>query len=1466
MDELAWQQRPESDRDLPSNGTGGPSSMASPPNGSPSHVVTANTAAPNASPPIRQRIRGLEAANVRLKAERDYLQCQLDHLRRRVLLLDQGEGRAESTRCHAPLSDPEEDETEETIDAEDERDSSLSDSLDGCVIGGSRRRLKSDPIPSASGTDDRTPRPGTHSSHSSLDFDRSDEAAALFLSGVDTAYLEVEDNHETKYAPIGATRGSAGPSTRSPEDLSAALATSDMVLPPCAIPPKVTIHRKLLRRPAALSRLSYPTSSTSNSSDPTPCATGHLRHPWHRLPGQQLPPSPPQEVLSSPTKQNSFHASRGTQTPPPPATTDLLNHVEETLLTNESRVTRKKRTRHAEAVLGQRMRTIPANQALREMTASRNAGGAPYTAPNTPEMVARRGGFLERHSSSEQRGLQILAAYRTGRKIEANTESCDFLAPLNNVQEVYAFVKGRVHLVQSSQPLERHHDVWDSDTNNATTPTSAAVNGAIAAAAASDAAVALTESPDSCDECCSCLAAKNRLLHNGADETENVRDSSMTNTAAAPMSESVTSMGYYSPPDDVSLCSGMSRSVEGGLSVNSPTSAGPSATCVASLVAPERRVLRNGPLSKLSAKFKMWHKHWCILTNKGLFFYTVRPKQNERPSQCISLSEIIRIGRAVSSSGTSASASAAVSVPSSGCHGDSSFEVRTRQRSFVLSAESIGDAELWLRKFRQALRRHRAQEVMRRNASKLLHRGWLKRVKCATARRLWCVLAGNYLLYFRGQHDLCPTGYRDLSCSLVQPVSLAGLSQADNSDSSDTNEPRAQQHRRTISLWHRQPCGPRQASAVRRQKDPVYLMAPSDHDCDRWLHYLSVVCRRSDVGVASTRLVAPEEVLSPWAVGRFHFSPAALAGSSNDQPLSLSTAQEHRELAAGLAAGLDQLAGGLSSGEERARLMKRLALTAFEHPGLKDELFLLLLKQTQEAPVPAKNAKRSRRHWIGRQHLRHGTDATKRSPSRSSSSSGGGSGASGSHSGTSAVHSKASAPEESLAVMWRCLALFIPLFLPSPVVLAFLKQHLSGLKQRRLSLPAAVAASPLQPSAAAAAAAAPHSPPLPGPVRTEVQKYAAFCLDSICRVEQNGGRARPPSSLEILSVHMHPPYSHSKPFSLPIHLPFGSYRVVGFDGSSTIEEVLEYMAQLLAKRSVTELSPFVNVGLFCRTPEAEMVYLDERWKLGDVISRCEEQMWSRPGSSSSPSTPVKQPDAFSAQIFFLVRSNASALLRPPPVTNLPEDSLLPLLKASMWQIHADIKAGWYCISGRDLLRLNAHLCQCEYGNYRDLKNKDATLTKIVLRHFPSPLIDEEERVMHLKLLLLEEWSILSKRAAADACRAFLTQVEVLCSKAVSPRIAACRCQDTGQSVYLLVTATQFVVVSAENHTVLQSTSLKDFVSFGGHGAHTLFVVHVEEQGLAKRYFRFAGTAAVLEMVKTLRDVLSRPEPGTRSLS
>lgn len=133
-----------------------------------------------------------------------------------------------------------------------------------------------------------------------------------------------------------------------------------------------------------------------------------------------------------------------------------------------------------------------------------------------------------------------------------------------------------------------------------------------------------------------------------------------------------------------------------------------------------------------------------------------------------------------------------------------------------------------------------------------------------------------------------------------------------------------------------------------------------------------------------------------------------------------------------------------------------------------------------------------------------------------------------------AIDSKSNPPSFSFIQGWQLLSLAVSLFVPkNSRLLWFLKLHLGRSSSD---------------------------------TKTETGKYAAYCERALERTIKNGTREAKPSRMEVLSILLKNPYHHSLPHAIPVHMMNGSYQVISFDGSSTLEEFHSTLVQEIGCR------------------------------------------------------------------------------------------------------------------------------------------------------------------------------------------------------------------------------------------------------------------------------------------------------------
>ncbi|MGH0187310.1 UNVERIFIED_CONTAM: hypothetical protein FKN15_024686 [Acipenser sinensis] len=233
----------------------------------------------------------------------------------------------------------------------------------------------------------------------------------------------------------------------------------------------------------------------------------------------------------------------------------------------------------------------------------------------------------------------------------------------------------------------------------------------------------------------------------------------------------------------------------------------------------------------------------------------------------------------------------------------------------------------------------------------------------------------------------------------------------------------------------------------------------------------------------------------------------------------------------------------------------------------------------------------------------------------------------------------------SLIQCWQLLSLCVTLFLPQHRFLWYLKLYL----QR-------------------------HADP-----RNEVGKYIIYCQRSVERTLQNGDREAKPSRMEIMSILLRNPYHHSLPFSIPVHFMNGTYQVVGFDGSTTVDEFLNTLNQETGMRKPV-LSGF---ALFTDDPSGKDLEhcLQGNVKICDVISKWEQSLKELHPGKYEGTRIVRL--TYKSRMCFRAQSKR-------------ETERERLLLA--YQINDDVVHGRFPVNKELALEVTALMAQVEYGD------------------------------------------------------------------------------------------------------------------------------------------------------------------------
>uniref|UniRef100_A0A0K8SBC0 Pleckstrin y domain-containing family H member 1 n=1 Tax=Lygus hesperus TaxID=30085 RepID=A0A0K8SBC0_LYGHE len=407
---------------------------------------------------------------------------------------------------------------------------------------------------------------------------------------------------------------------------------------------------------------------------------------------------------------------------------------------------------------------------------------------------------------------------------------------------------------------------------------------------------------------------------------------------------------------------------------------------------------------------------------------------------------------------------------------------------------------------------------------------------------------------------------------------------------------------------------------------------------------------------------------------------------------------------------------------------------------------------------------------------------------------------------------KANPPNFALVQAWQLLALAVSLFVPkNNKLLWYLKLHLLRNTDSK----------------------------------TECGKYAAYCERALERTITNGGRDAKPSRMEVLSILLKNPYHHSLPHSIPVHFLNGTYQVVGFDGSTTIEE---FMTTLNTEISCRE-SSCSGFTLFSDDPiEKDLEhYIDPQAKLCDVISKWETALREK-GSGKFETTRVIQ----------LTYKNRLYWRHSAKMETDRERLLL------CYQTNLQVVQGRFPVN-RDLaLELAALMAQIDFGedhaekargsggNVRDLQVLQA-LDKFYPYRYRDGLASDT--LKDLQSALQEKWMSLKGRGPLDCVRIYLT-----CSRKWPYFGASLFQAKLKQSEWGMV----WVAVAEDCITLLELGTMQPLarypyasvLTFGGCQDDFMLVVNSDE-GLGSQKLLFAlSKPKILELTLLIADYMN----------
>ncbi|KAM9708121.1 pleckstrin homology domain-containing family H member 1 [Menidia menidia] len=375
---------------------------------------------------------------------------------------------------------------------------------------------------------------------------------------------------------------------------------------------------------------------------------------------------------------------------------------------------------------------------------------------------------------------------------------------------------------------------------------------------------------------------------------------------------------------------------------------------------------------------------------------------------------------------------------------------------------------------------------------------------------------------------------------------------------------------------------------------------------------------------------------------------------------------------------------------------------------------------------------------------------------------------------------------------WQLLSLCVALFLPQQHFLWYLRQYLQH-----------------------------NADP-----RTEVGKYAIYCQRSLERTLQNGEREAKPSRMEIVSILLRNPYHHSLPFSIPVHFMNNTYQVVGFDGSTTVDEFLNTLNQRIGMRK-TQLTGF---ALFTDDPSGKDLEhcLQPSAKICDVISKWEQALKElHPGKNEG------------TRIVRLTYKNRLCFRSQVKGETERERLLLA------YQVNDEVMQGHFPVNKELALEVAALMAQVEHGDLERSGVSSPTgspqsksrllLLQALERFYPKRYKQDcsSEQLRDLTERLSSKWSMLRGCSGSECVRIYLTVARkwpLFGAKLISAKPVPPSPVEQSQ-VWLAVCEDGLCVLDNTMHTLV-TYSYQSVITFGGCGDDFMVVTSQQREPAA----------------------------------
>ncbi|XP_067319722.1 pleckstrin homology domain-containing family H member 2 isoform X2 [Anolis sagrei] len=222
---------------------------------------------------------------------------------------------------------------------------------------------------------------------------------------------------------------------------------------------------------------------------------------------------------------------------------------------------------------------------------------------------------------------------------------------------------------------------------------------------------------------------------------------------------------------------------------------------------------KSGYLLKMGGKVKTWKRRWFVLKGGELLYYKSPSDVIRKPQGQIELNASSRIVRG---------------------DGKQTVQLTTEKRTYYLTADSPNILEEWIKVLQNVLKVQAASPLFIQPDVKPTMKGLLTKVKHGYSKRVWCMLVGKTLYYFRSQEDKFPLGQIRLWEAKVEEVDR----------SCDSDEDYEASGRSLLSTHYTIVTHP-------KEQGPTYLLIGSKHEKDTWLYHLTVAAGSTNINVGT---------------------------------------------------------------------------------------------------------------------------------------------------------------------------------------------------------------------------------------------------------------------------------------------------------------------------------------------------------------------------------------------------------------------------------------------------------------------------------------------------------------------------------------------------------------------------------------------------------------------------------------